>query len=309
MEKDKILTLDIGASKIRIQTIDTAGNSNQESSISIVGLELDNDKFLQLLVKTIKSVVDIENENILGIGLGIPGIIDSTTKRIEKMPNIPGVQGLDLIEELKNIFNLKIFILNDADAGALGEWWLGKGLGYKNLIYLNLGTGIGSGIIKNDELQEGSELGHNLLEIPGEQRICSCGKINCAESFIGTRGLAQIYGEIFNIEISDLNDQEIHSLSFKMREGVENHNFEWIAVLDKYTEYLALFLKNIRASYKTEIIILGGGIAFNNKPLLDAVQKKIDGQALIALAEFENASNLGIAKYGFNDLNKNPQPI
>ncbi|OGN00558.1 MAG: hypothetical protein A3B91_01640 [Candidatus Yanofskybacteria bacterium RIFCSPHIGHO2_02_FULL_41_29] len=304
MAKDKILTIDIGASKVRIQSINRQYNILQENLASTVSANFNNEKFIEFLIGKIKLITENRKEHQSAISIGAPGLVEPEKGIIGTMPNIWGVKNLPIAKILGETFNLPVFLINDADAACIGEWQLGSGRGYKNMVYLTLGTGVGSSVVLNGELKQASELGCTFLTAGSEDRICRCGKINCAESFLGTSGLAETYAEVFNIQKSGLSPEEISSLSFKMREGVKAKDPGWLKVQEKYCDYLNLFLENVLKAYNPEVIILGGGIAFNNQSLLKTVTKKIKSkkETVVLLAQFENSVNIGAAKYAFDKL-------
>lgn len=311
MKQGSVITIDIGASKIRFAVVDARKELTEYpdvSPINLVGLGLDNKKLVAILIDGIKkcSAALAGEKNIpLAISIGAAGQVDSDTGVIKIMPNLKNIKNLNVGQELKNEFNLPIFLLNDADAGAIGEHWLGSGVGFENIVYIPLGTGVGSGIIVKGKLQPGLELGHEPLAVKSVSRTCVCGNSNDVESFLGTRGLAEIYGEVFEVKISDLNDKKIQSISPKMRAGVNSGDEKWLAVQDKYSEYLVLFLENIISAYKPEAIILGGGIAYGNEPLSETTREKLTGtkETKILLAQLKNAVNWGAAKYASDKLN------
>jgi len=310
MKQGSVITIDIGASKIRFAVINTKKEITEYldvPSVSLAGLDIDNKKLIEILIDGIKkysSALAKEEDFPLAISIGTAGKVDSENGIIEVMPNLKGVENLNIVEELRHEFSLPVFLLNDADAGALGEWWLGEGKGFANIIYATIGTGVGTGIIMRGELQPGSELGHETLAIENEERACGCGERNCAEAFLGTNGLAEIYAEVFGVKPPEMSKEEKQSLSPKMRLGVSSGDKKWLAVQDKYSGYLAVFLEKIVSDRQPQAIILGGGIAFGNNPLLEAVIKKLPdfGEVKILLAQFENSVNLGAAKYAFDKL-------
>ena len=92
----------------------------------------------------------------------------------------------------KKLSTLPIYFENDANAAAIAEKWWGCGLGYDNLVYIKLGTGVGSGIMINGEIYKGfngtaGEIGHTTIEADG--RACRCGNHGCLESYIGIQGI------------------------------------------------------------------------------------------------------------------------
>lgn len=298
----KILTIDIGASKIRVQLVDEKGIFSLEDYTPLINVELNNEKLTKLLIEKIEPYLNNENK-ISAISIGVPGFIEHREdgeRIIRNTPNIKNIGELGLIKKLSTKFNLPIFLLNDGDAGVLGEWWLGSGKNLKNIIYLTLSTGVGSGLIINDKLKLNSELGHMALNIEGQEQICSCGEKNHAESYLGTEGLARIYADIFNEDFIKLTIDNKHLLSPKMRMGVEQGNSQWLKVYKNYIGYLNIFLENLLAKYHPEIIILGGGIAYGNKALLHDIRKEFEKEIILESAKFENSVNLGLAKYALD---------
>ena len=121
-------------------------------------------------------------EDVAAAGVGAPGPLNQETGVVYTPPNLPGWKDVPLADELRTRLNLPVFIENDANCAAYGENWLGAGRNFKDLICLTLGTGIGGGIILNNELVRGidgtaGEIGHMIVEIHG--RKCHCGSYGC----------------------------------------------------------------------------------------------------------------------------------
>lgn len=314
MLKENIITVDIGASKIRFMAV----NENKELTeyldtppVSLVGRKLTNPDLIKILADNIRLIIhDVEKEGniVSAAGIGSPGPLDPVKGIIQNPPNLKGIRNLAVVDELKEIFNFPVFLLNDADASLLGECWLRENKKLKNVVYLTLSSGVGSGILKNGKLVTGTELGHKELAGAKDKRICSCGETDHAEAYLGTAGLAETYAKIFGIKPDSMNHEEPHSVSPKMRKGVADNDPKWLAIQDKYAEHLALFLKNILDQFNPEIIILGGGIIFYNKPLLAEAKKKLKvldssiNENIVELAESANNVNLGAAWYAFDRL-------
>lgn len=316
---EKVLAVDIGASKIRIQTVDRDGSLGPMNSINIVGLNADNKKFIEILSDNIKVTMgSAKSSELLAISIGSPGPLDPFRGIIEDTPNLKDIKNLAIVDELKDIFNLPIFLLNDADAAGLGEWWLGAGRGFSQVVMLTLGTGVGSAVIADGKLQRGlgnaAEWGHASIFVENDQRLCSCGQWSCAEAYLGTNGLAETYVKIFGLKSNNLTPEDRHMLSPTMREGIKTNDPKWLQVQETYTGHLAALLRNIIMVHQPEVIILGGGIAFGDEVLLENTRKELkelmdlrknkmagmNKGINIVLAKFENAGNLGAAKYAFD---------
>lgn len=316
---EKVVAVDIGASKIRIQTVDRNGGLGPMNLINMVGLNVDNKKFIEILSDNIKITIGSDKQaEIAAISIGSPGPLDPFRGIIEDTPNLEGIKNLAIVDELKDIFNLPIFLLNDADAAGLGEWWLGTGKGFSHIVMLTLGTGVGSAVIADGKLQRGlgnaAEWGHASVFVENDQRLCSCGQWSCAEAYLGTKGLAETYSKIFGLKVGELTAEDRHTISPKMREGIKNNDQKWLQVQEKYAEHLAALLRNIIMVHQPEVIILGGGIVFGNEAFLENTRKKLKERMSfrknkmagmeegvhVVLAKFENAGNLGAAKYAFD---------
>lgn len=313
MDKRNIITIDIGASKIRFMAVNERKELTEyldTPPVDLVGWEINNHELIKLLADNIqRSINNIQKEGneVSAISIGSPGSLDPVKGIILTPPNLKGIRHLAVVDELKHVFNLPTFLLNDADASVKGEWWLREHKKFKDIVYITLSTGVGSGILKNNQLLEKKlELGHQPLAIEHAQRLCSCGELNHAEAFLGTKGLSKIYSDVFGIK-TDLKPEEQHLISPQMRRGTANNNPRWMAVQETYANYLAIFLKNIFLDFRPEVIILGGGIILGNEPLLEQTKEKLkqlipDEIINIELAQSGHNVNLGAAKYAFEEL-------
>ena len=308
-----IVTVDIGASKIRFMTVNEKKEMTEyldTPPVDLVGWEIKNQELVKLLTDNIsRSIDDIKKEGneVSAISIGSPGSLDPIKGIILTPPNLKGIRHLAIVDELKNIFNIPTFLLNDADASVQGEWWLREHKKFKDIVYLTLSTGVGSGEVKDSQLKTGSELGHKPLAVDGEERTCSCGEQNHAEAYLGTKGLTETYSKIFELKLSDIEPEEQHLTSRKMRKGVADLDPKWIAVQETYANHLAIFLKNTFLDFRPELIILGGGIIFGNMPLLEQTKEKLkqlipDEVINIELAQSGYNVNLGAAKYALQQL-------
>lgn len=332
MTKESILTIDIGASKVLFQAVGMNGELGPSTSVKLVELELNNDKLLGLLEEGIRPFVESgKDSKIVSISIGCPGPLNPITSTIETPPNLKGVENLNIGKRLKDIFNLPVYLLNDAAAAGIGECWLGAGKGFSSVIYITLSSGLGCANLVNGMpvwgMGKAPEWGHTPMHIQNHDllfsnsdlahnRLCSCKKYGCVEAYLGTRGLARTYSDIFEIGLIEMTDSDIYDISPKMRAGVQAKEPKYQKLQKKYSLHLASLLSNIILVHQPEIIILGGGIAYNNEPLLAETIQHLDGLMApgsskvaimrtgvkISLAQFENPVNLGAAKYAIDKL-------
>ena len=126
----------------------------------------------------------IKNSRIKGIGLGVPGIVDTRNDHILAAPNI-NLTGFPLSEQLKRRFRVPIAMTNDVNAGLLGEAWLGAAKGLDHVVGIFPGTGVGGAVIADGRIFLGAqgaatELGHMIMDINGP--VCHCGNRGCLEA-------------------------------------------------------------------------------------------------------------------------------
>jgi len=136
----------------------------------------------------LSAIDEIKQPEVMGIGLGVAGLIDRKRGRVFISPNLHAIEGIDLVREIKNRFNVPVMIENDANVAALGEKTAGAGKGFDNFVLLTLGTGIGSGIIHKGKLLDVSaEIGHMSINADAEK--CPCGNIGCLETYASARAM------------------------------------------------------------------------------------------------------------------------
>ena len=128
------------------------------------------------------------SEDVAGIGLGVAGFIDRESGTMVDSPNIPVLNGINLLNEMQAKFSVPVFIENDANAAALGEKWIGAGKEFSDFVLFTLGTGIGGGIIKDNRLLNvAAEVGHMTIQAHGEK--CFCGNSGCLETCASARAI------------------------------------------------------------------------------------------------------------------------
>jgi len=128
------------------------------------------------------------SEDVAGIGLAVAGFIDRESGTMVDSPNIPVLNGINLLNEMQAKFSVPVFIENDANAAALGEKWIGTGKEFSDFVLFTLGTGIGGGIIKDNRLLNvAAEVGHMTIQAYGEK--CFCGNSGCLETCASARAI------------------------------------------------------------------------------------------------------------------------
>ena len=245
----KTIGLDIGGTKIQGAVIDEKGEILKTYRLETCARE-GKDKVLE----NISKIIDfLKTNEIEAIGVGTPGFIDSENGIVTFAGNIDGWTGLNLKKEIEKISNLPVFIENDANIALVCEKWLGAGQGFKDIVMITIGTGLG-GAVYNEKMGllsgshfQGAELGHLILHPNGE--YCTCGQSGCAESYCSGTALVRHYEELTR---NRLSGAEI----FKISDKDENAK----KVIERFTSDLAWFLTSLRNVFDPELIIIGGGV-------------------------------------------------
>ena len=188
--------------------------------------------------------------------------------------SIPGYEGTDFRYAFTERFGVPVHVLNDANAAALGEAFLGAGKGYQDLLMVTLGTGVGGGVISGGRLVRGcrgiaGELGHFSIDRNGVP--CSCGGRGCFERYASTTALLKMAAE------ADPSDPVKDGRDFFRR--VRNGDGIQTAVLDRWLDCAALGLTGLIHIFNPEIVLIGGGVSAQEelliRPLRDKVRKML----------------------------------
>lgn len=223
------------------------------------------------------SINDIEN-----VGIGVPGIVDTKEKVIVYSCNF-NYSNVKIAEMLESKIGKKIYIENDANAAALGEFVCGAGVGSETMIVLTLGTGIGGGIILNKKLYRGfnysgAELGHIVIEQNG--RHCNCGRNGCFEAYASATGLAKTAAEI----VDKYPDSKLWS-SYRTTNKISGKAlFDAVVAGDLaareawniFVSHLATGVVNIVNIFQPQILCIGGGVSRAGELLINPLKEVFD---------------------------------
>ena len=258
-------------------------------------------------VRQVMAQAQVSPDQVAGIGIGAPGPLNAHTGVVFDPPNLPGWKDVPLSELFKEEFHLPIFIENDANAGALGEYMFGAGRGCTDLVYLTISTGIGGGIISAGRLLDGAsgtagELGHITIDWRG--RRCNCGNIGCLEQIASGTAIAREANEA--IAIGKGNELLAFALAHPDQDKTANTpidseieattplhvNTRVVAqaaqagiplayeIIARAAEALGVGLVDIIHSFNPEIIVLGGGVTQMGDLLIEPARRIVATRAM-----------------------------
>ncbi|MBQ5317121.1 MAG: ROK family protein [Oscillospiraceae bacterium] len=260
----------------------------------------------------------INISDIEWIGIGTPGIADNINGTIPYANNL-GFRDVPVKKYIQRYINKPIYVANDANAAAYGEFVAGSAKGAKNAVCITLGTGVGAGIIVDGKILAGSnlagaELGHMVIEVDGPQ--CTCGRKGCFEVFSSATGLIRMTKEAAEADKSSkLNELFAKDGKFSARHAfmaMREGDAAGKAVVDKYIKYLAAGITNTINIFQPDILCIGGGVCNEGDPLLlpliELVKKEVytrmlDNNTKIVIAKLGNdAGIIGAAFLGLESL-------
>lgn len=280
--KEIAIGIDIGGTNTVIGAVDIKGELLGEEVVRTDKYEL-VDEYVDKIAETIENLLNMLGENIslAGIGIGAPNV-NSYTGTIEFAPNLRWKGNVKLNDLISKYFNVPVYLLNDANAAAVGEMIYGAAKGMRDFIIVTLGTGLGSGFVSNGELIIGhnghaGELGHTIVEPDG--RSCGCGRNGCLEQYASATGIVKTVKELLKNENYDsilraYRDFEITSKL--IYQAAQQGDALSIQAFEFTGKILGLALANAVAIVDPEVIILAGGLSFAGEFLLKPTRRSFE---------------------------------
>ena len=269
--------VDIGGTSIKGAAITDQGEILDRFSLKMDRLAEPEITYGKMCNEIEKFLLDKPYKNeIVGIGLGVPGILNRPEGIVKSSPNMPKWINFNIIDFVQKKLNLPVKIVNDASSAALGEAKFGSGKNYQNIVMITLGTGVGGGIIINGKLYDGlggtgAQLGHSVIRYNG--RPCGCGRRGCLEAYASATALinqAKIQKEKY--PESGLN--KVKEIDAKTVFDLARENDKLAKkIVKEYMTFLSEGLLNLCNEFRPDIILLSGGVATEGEYLISRIDK------------------------------------
>lgn len=211
---------------------------------------------------------DLSMKHVAGVGIGAPGAIDSTTGTVIFAPNMEGWKDIPLKKELEKLLGVPVFVENDCNIAALGVYVAELKSKPRSMLGIFVGTGIGGGLILNDELYSGfchtaGELGHMVIEVDGPR--CGCGNKGCLEALASRTAIfQQIKAGIKEGQktlLVDMLGGDLEDLrSGDLRKAIRRGDKFVDRVVEGAAEYIGIATANFINILNPEVVVLGGGV-------------------------------------------------
>ncbi len=218
-------------------------------------------------------------ESLGAIGIAAPGPLNPRTGVILNTPNIPAWENFPVVEKLNAYFHVPVFLGNDANLAALGEWRYGAGQGHDHLLYLTISTGVGGGVISDGHLLEGkdglgAELGHVTVLADGP--TCGCGHKGHLEALSSGTAIAKY----IETRLSDPTTESSLRSSAKrsateIAQAAREGDSLALSAFNRAGRYLGIGVADFLHIFNPSILIFGGGVSQSGELLFDPMKRSL----------------------------------
>jgi glucokinase len=319
----KYIGCDLGGTNLRAAIVDVE-NGSVIHQMSIPTLARDGHEVLMKrmagLFLQIVEWAGMKKEDIGGIGIGVPGVLDLEKGETLFLPNLPGTwPHVPLADTITKLTGLPTILLNDVRAITNGEWCFGAGRGVDTVAVFAIGTGIGGGLVINGQLHlgiggTGGELGHTTIDYSGP--TCGCGNKGCLEAFASgpaiaamgmkavTQGLTTRIGEMCEYDLNRITP-ELIARAAEAGDQIAREIYERAGF------YLGIAAANVCVALGPRRIIIGGGVAQVGELLLDPIRRTLRERVMVIPIEQvdvvpsqlgDNAGVIGVARWAADRL-------
>lgn len=269
--------IDLGGTTVKIAYFDQLGTMLDKWEIPTVTAD-GGVRILPDIAASIRGYLDqkgIADSEILGLGIGVPGPVNSKGV-VNKCINL-GWGVFNIAQALSQQTGFPVKAGNDANVAALGEYWKGGGQGCENMVFVTLGTGVGGGIVVEGRLLHGAhgsgaEIGHLVLE-RSETEPCNCGKRGCVEQYCSATGIVRLARRYLAQNETDSSLKNRDALTCKdVFDAGKAGDAAALAILDQFYRYMGEFLGNVCSTVDPEVVVIGGGVSKAGSVLLEGIQ-------------------------------------
>ncbi len=275
--------IDIGGTNISTGIVDEnyeiVGRSKIKTDKDRSGEEILTD--IAETVRLAASDAGLELDDIRWVGAGCPGLCNTETGIVEYSNNL-GWYNVPIVSTLEEALGKKVYLDNDANAAAYGEYLAGAAKGAKNAVIITLGTGVGAGIIINGKIFNGSnfaggEIGHTVIVVDGYE--CTCGRRGCFEAYSSATGLIRMTSEALKAHPQSKIKQLVEAdgrisarTAFNAAKMLDETGIE---VVERYIKHLACGITNTVNIFQPDILCIGGGVCNEGDALLEPLKKQV----------------------------------
>ncbi len=275
-----VFGVDLGGTTVKIGLFETDGTLCETREIP-TRKEHDGAAILGDISGSIREMIagnDLTEEQIIGIGMGVPGPVDREGT-VNKCVNL-GWGVFNVEQEMQELLGFKTKASNDANAAALGEMWMGGGKGYRDIVMITLGTGIGGGVIVDGKIAPGfngaaGEIGHFTVN-EDEPEACACGKHGCLEQYTSARGVARMAKKFLEEHDDEtiLREYTMDEISAKeVFDAAKAQDPVALRLVEEFGKMMGKALAQTACVINPQIFVIGGGVSKAGDIVLDVIRK------------------------------------
>lgn len=301
------LGIDIGGTKVAAGLVDASGTILFQTRVPMIANGAAEAGF-GAVVNVVNAVFAAQPDarsSLAGIGICSPGPLDPRSGVVINPPNLPCWRNFPLAAEVQRVFGVQARVDNDANAAGLAEAIWGAGVGYRDVFYATLGTGIGTGIVLDKRIHHGrtgsaAEGGHVTIDYHGPR--CACGKLGCIEVLCSGPAIAkrarekmahspQAGARILELSGGNLERVQAETVAEAFRQGDSLAT----EVLENTADLLTIWIGNVIDLLEPDIMILGGGVSELMSAFFGRIREQLPNWSIN-----ERAAEIPIvrAKYG-----------
>jgi len=285
--------VDLGGTNLRISAVEDSG---QVLETITTGTEVARGRDF-VLDEMCDAIVTLSkkhgsNGSLMGIGIGVPGIINMKSGTVLKSPNLPGWQDYPVREEIERRLSTTVILENDANAAAFGEMWMGAGRDTNDLCMFTLGTGVGGGLVLDGKIWHGmtgmaGELGHTTVDPNGHP--CKCGSRGCVEQYASATAIKRMAKEAIerggaielekalNAPSPEFSALVVYNLAMAGDKPAQ-------AVFQKVGWALGIAIANYINALNLPMYVIGGGVSHSWDAFAPAMFEEIKSRSFVYVA-------------------------
>lgn len=296
------LGIDIGGTAVKIGLVDETGKILSVDQYS-VSFDQYKTPILETVLKSTDLFLasnDIIKKDLGGIGISATGQIDTKLGIVAGSGgNIKNWEGSDIKSSFLEKYHLPVTVINDANCVALGEKWIGSAKDATNVIVLTIGTGLGGGIIVNNQILlgqfgYGGEIGHFSIDDQGLP--CTCGNTGCFEQYASMTALVKSVTAYY--ETNDPNYLSCHFINGKsIFEAVKNGNPDIKQIVNAWINKISAGIVSLVHIFNPELVVIGGGVSIQEELFISKLRDTVIQHVM---PNFRNSLRLNAASLGNN---------
>ena len=284
--------IDMGATHLSIALADFTARIHKETEFPFDikdGPEICIEKADQKL-RDMLSELGLSFSDLSAIGVGVPGPVITEAGIVVAPPIMPGWDHFPIRDTLEKKWNCPVTLNNDAELGALGEWAYGAGRGEKNIAYIKVGSGVGAGLVLNQQIYGGTtgaagEIGHLTIDENGP--LCNCGNHGCLEAYAGGHAIAQQGQSLAKSgKRTLLPNKPIEEITaLDVAEAARRGDLQAQEILRRAGTSIGVAIAGLINLFNPSVVIIGGGVAQVGDILTIPIRQAVRERAMRASAQ------------------------